>query len=174
MFDTCKELGIPVASHKTAGPSTCLTFLSIEIDSAALELRLPQEKLHKLKDMLIEWQFKKVCSREQLESLLGHLNHACSVVKPGRSFIGRLISLLTEVKKKHRSIILMNTDARSDLRWWHAFIEPWNEISIIREQTLAQPDHELWSDASGSWGVGALWKSDWFQVQWPKSYKGNK
>jgi hypothetical protein len=47
-------MGIPLASHKTAGPITCLTFLGIEIDSAALELRLPQEKLCKLKDMLIE------------------------------------------------------------------------------------------------------------------------
>ena len=143
MFTTCAELGIPLASHKTAGPTTCLTFLGIEIDSAALELRLPQEKLRKLKDMLIEWQFKKVCSREQLESLLGHLNHACNVVKPGRYFIGRLISLLTEAKRKHRSIIRMNTDVRSDIRWWHAFIEPWNGISIIREQILAQPDHDL-------------------------------
>ena len=101
-------------------------------------------------------------------TLLGHLNHACNVVKPGRSFIGRLIALLTEAKRKHRSIIRMNTDARSDIRWWHAFIEPWNGISIIREQILAKPDHDLWSDASGSWGAGALWKSEWFQVQWPK------
>ena len=57
-------------------------------DSAALELHLPHEKLCKLKDMFIEWQFKKVFSREQLESSLDHLNHACSVVKPGQSFIG--------------------------------------------------------------------------------------
>lgn len=45
MFNTCTELGIPLASNKTAGPTTCLTFLGIEIDSATLELRLPQKKL---------------------------------------------------------------------------------------------------------------------------------
>ena len=24
----------------------------------------------------------------------------------------------------------------------------------------------MWSDASGSWGAGAFWKSEWFQLQW--------
>ena len=55
-----------------------------------MELRLPQEKLSKLKKLLSEWQLKKVCSRKKPKSLLGHLNDACSVVKPGRLFIGRL------------------------------------------------------------------------------------
>ena len=112
-------------------------------DSAALELCLPHKKLCKLKGMLIEWQFKKVYLREQLESSLDHLNHACNVVKPGRTFIGRLMSLLTEAKKKHCSVIHVNIHARSDIRWWYAFIEPWNGISIIIRQVntyiLAQP-----------------------------------
>ena len=88
---TCQELGIPLAPHKTVGPSTCLVFLGIEIDTIAMELRLPQEKLHKLQELLQEWQLKKTCTRHSLESLLGYLNHACKVVRPGRSFIGRLI-----------------------------------------------------------------------------------
>ena len=82
-----------------------------------MELRLPRDKLNRLKDLLAEWQFKKVCSREELESLLGHLNHACSIVRPGRSFIGRLISLLSDAKQKHRNIIRINTEARSDIGW---------------------------------------------------------
>ena len=90
---TCKELGVPLAAHKSVSPTTCLTFLGIEIDTLAMELRLTRDKLNRLKDLLAEWQFKKVCSREMLESLLGHL-----VVRPGRSFRGRLISLLTEAK----------------------------------------------------------------------------
>ena len=30
------------------------------------------------------------------------------------------------------------------------FIESWNGISILRRQALSHPDHDLWSDASGS------------------------
>lgn len=38
----------------------------------------------------------------------------------------------------------------------------------IMEQgvTLAYPDHEIWNNASGSWGAGAFWNSEWFQLQW--------
>ena len=163
---TCKELGVPLAAHKLVGPTTCLTFLGIEIDILAVELRLPRDKLNRLKDLLAEWQFKKVCSREMLELLLGHLNHASSVVIPRRSFIGRLISL-TDAKGKHRDIIRINSEALSDIRWWTTFVECWNGISILRDEGLAQPVHEIWSDASGSWGAGAFWSSESLQLQWP-------
>jgi len=48
-----------------------------------------------------------------------------------------------------------------------AHIESWNGVSILRQQNLAHPDHEMWTDASGSWGVGIFWKSEWFQIKWP-------
>ena len=41
----CQRLGIPVAAHKTEGPSTCLTFIGIQIDSVAMQLSLPPDKL---------------------------------------------------------------------------------------------------------------------------------
>ena len=41
----CSRLGIPLAQHKRDGPTTCLTFLGIEVDTEAAELRLPQDKL---------------------------------------------------------------------------------------------------------------------------------
>ena len=44
-IDTCKCLGVPVAAHKTEGPSTCLTFLGIQIDTVAMCLSLAEDKL---------------------------------------------------------------------------------------------------------------------------------
>ena len=66
---TCSELGVPLAAHTSVGPTTGITFLGIEIDTLAMELRLPRDKLNRLKDLLLEWQFKKVCSKVMLESL---------------------------------------------------------------------------------------------------------
>ena len=37
--------GIPIAPEKLEGPSSCLTFLGIELDTMAMEMRLPQAKL---------------------------------------------------------------------------------------------------------------------------------
>ena len=48
-------LGIPVAVHKTEGPSTCVTFLGILIDTVRCELRLPVEKLQRLQALLHSW-----------------------------------------------------------------------------------------------------------------------
>ena len=87
----CDELGLPFAKRKFAGPATCITILGIEIDTVAGQLRLPEDKLVRIKTLLVSWQFKKGCSCRELESLVGLLNHACKVVRPGRSFLRRMI-----------------------------------------------------------------------------------
>ena len=40
----CNDLGVPLASEKHEGPSTCITFLGIIIGIHCQELRLPSEK----------------------------------------------------------------------------------------------------------------------------------
>ena len=64
-----------ITKHNWDGPTTCLTFLGIEVDKKADELRLPAEKLQHLKIILDEWG-NKVCSRRELESQVGLLSHA--------------------------------------------------------------------------------------------------
>ena len=64
---SCAHLQVPLATHKTVGPASCLTFLGIEIDTAANELRLPPDKLSKLRVLLEEWGDQKVCSQRELE-----------------------------------------------------------------------------------------------------------
>ena len=89
MKSTCK--GLPVEEEKCEGPATCLTFLGIEIDTVALELRLPSDKLYKLRRQLKDWRGRKVCTKRELLSLIGVLSHACKVVRAGRTFLRRLI-----------------------------------------------------------------------------------
>ena len=94
--EVCGELEVPLASHKCEGPTTRLTFLGIEIDTTRGLLRLPAEKLGRLRSLLQEWGDRKVCVRRELESLIGILNHACKVIRPGRSFLRRMIDLLRQ------------------------------------------------------------------------------
>ncbi len=44
----CRELGVSIAMHKTEGPSTTMTFLGIELDTVAMTLWLPREKVSRL------------------------------------------------------------------------------------------------------------------------------
>ena len=45
MMRACEELGLPLASEKVEGPASCLIFLGIELDSNAMQIRLPDRKL---------------------------------------------------------------------------------------------------------------------------------
>ena len=49
LLETCKETGTPVEAEKSEGPTTKLIFWGIETDSSAWEMRLPTEKLAKLR-----------------------------------------------------------------------------------------------------------------------------
>ena len=50
------RLGLPVEPSKVEGPSTSLTFLGIEVDTVSRELRLPKDKLLRLKGVIEEWR----------------------------------------------------------------------------------------------------------------------
>lgn len=164
---TCTELGVPIAEHKRDGPTTCLTYLGIEVDTKASQLRLPQEKLRRLRALLGEWGDRRVCERRQLESLIGTLNHACKVVRCGRSFLRRILDLLRGVPQHTRRpyLIRLNRAFRSDLMWWHTFAMSWNGISFLPPPS-SLPRLQMASDASGSWGCGAWHGREWFQLQW--------
>ena len=93
------DTGIPLAPGKIEGPTTCLTFLGIELDSHQMTARLPPAKLSELLALTKLWTDKKTCSRKELESLIGKLSHACYVVPAGRTFMRRLINLLRDSKR---------------------------------------------------------------------------
>ena len=94
LLDQCQQLGVPIATHKTEGPATTVTFLGIHVDTLAGELRLPQDKLTRLQELLRQWERRKSCTCKELESLIGLLNHACKVIRPGRAFLRCMIDLL--------------------------------------------------------------------------------
>ena len=51
-----------MADKKVEGSSTCLVFLGILIDTVRGELRLPLDKLTRLRDRVKEWLQKKWCT----------------------------------------------------------------------------------------------------------------
>ena len=161
---SCAALGIPIAEHKRDGPTPCITFLGIEIDTLASQLRLPTDKLQRLRALLEEWGDRRACPRRELESLIGLLNHACKVVRSGRSFLRRMIDLLHSVPM-NRLRPHLNREFRSDLAWWQTFSRDWNGVSFLPPPALLPPV-EMASDASGSWGCGAWCDTQWFQLAW--------
>lgn len=79
------------------GPSVCLTFLGIELDTRMMVIRLPSAKLTEL--YLVRYWFPKLaCKLKELQSLVGKLQYACKVVRPGRIFLCRMLEPLRVVE----------------------------------------------------------------------------
>ena len=156
------ELGVPVATNKLEEPRTCLKFLGLQLDSQDGIISLLAVKLQKVKSTIAEWLTRRTCTKRQLLSLIGTMHLATSVVEAGRAFMRRLIDLAGTVKQLHYWVRI-NSEARPDLRWWDAFLERWNGRSIINTLVSRPPAIQLTSDASGSWGCGAIWRCNWFQ-----------
>ena len=163
--ETCQQLGVPIAAEKCQGPSACLEFLGIEMDMLAMELCLPQDKLNRLRTLLQGWWPRKACQIKDLQCLVGHLCHACRVVRLGRRFLRGMFLLLSGNRKGHHYIRL-NRQFKADLEWWNVFLSQWNGTSMLFKVNMREPQVHVFSDASGSWGCGAYWEGEWFQVTW--------
>ena len=105
---------MPLAVKKMEGPSCSLMFLGICLVTTKMELRLPEDKLTRLSSVVRQWRSKKMCLKRELLSLIGQLQHACRVVKPGRSFLWRMIDLSITTTELHHHIRL-NKGFHSDL-----------------------------------------------------------
>ena len=94
MLALCRRLSVPVAPAKCEGPTTVLVYLGFELDTDNMVVRLPQAKLQRTLVLVQEWVGKRGCRKRELESLLGHLQHAATVVRPGHTFVRCLIALV--------------------------------------------------------------------------------
>ena len=153
---------------KQEGPTTCIIFLGVELDTKKLELRLPHCKLLRLKSQLQRWIHLKSVKKKDLDSLVGQLHDASIVVRSGRTFIRRLIDALKSAHNcPSNSFVRLNIEARSNILWWASFIEHWNGLSMMHNLRRNNPDITITSHASGSWGCGAYYLAAWFQYHWP-------
>ena len=168
--EVCSHLGIPLAVEKIEGPSEILTFLGITLDTHSLEARLPPSKLQRIRNEVKVWLKKKNATKKSILSLVGLLQHATKVVKPGRTFVSRMYATAAKMRKlSHRTRLTM--EFKSDLRWWDLFITSWNGISFLYRCQETSFDHQIWTDASGAWGCGAQFGDQWFQFPWPLEWK---
>ena len=161
LVDTFNHLGVPLEPSKLEGPVMCLTFLGIEVDTRTLQIRLPSDKLLRLKEELAAAVSKRYLSKRAPQNLTGLLQHATKVDRPGRPFLHRLYTL-QNVGSLPTYHIQLNQAARADITWWSLFVERWNGLSIAWDLKQCLPKSVVYSDASGSWGCGAYSASHLF------------
>ena len=125
-----QDIGIPLNHGKRCLPSTCQIVYGIEIDTAVMELRLPEDKLTKATSLVNRITNRRKVTLKDLLSLIGLLNFACLVVPPG-----------------------------ADLAAWQEFLVSFNGKSMFLEQQfLSSTTIKLYTDASSDRFRSCIWK----------------
>ena len=159
-------LGIPLSLKKTAGPCNIIEYLGIYLDSDKMEARLPKEKIVRIQQIIESFRTRSSCTKRELLSLLGHLNFACRVIIPGRSFVSYLIALSTTVKKLHHHVKI-SQECRRDLDMWSDFLTSWNGVSFFMNDCITEAaDMQLYTDATAT-SFGDFFQDKWFQGDFP-------
>ena len=165
-------LQVPLPTEKLEGPVTTLTFLGITLNTVKMEARLPDDKLRELRALLDTLSATRRISATKLDSFLGKLAFAASVVLPGRTFTRRLWDTAKRFHKvpRHYSITLDN-ESFQDIKWWKLLLDSWNgKCLFLYQNEIAATELGLVTDASSSigWGGGAYFISSgrWFQGRW--------
>ena len=159
-----------MAPEKTCGPATTLSFAGIELDSICSEARLPIDKIHKSTQLISEFLGRKKVTLKEVQSLSGLLNFACSVIKPGRAFLRRLIDLTVGIRSPHH-LIRLNKEVKEDLKVWLSFLTEFNGRSFFIDDVWQNSSKlSLYTDASGALGFGAIFGSRWCYGKWPSDW----
>ena len=113
---------------------------------------------------------RKKVTLKALQSLIGLLNFACSVVTPGGAFLRRLIDLTRGISQPH-FFICLNRSVKSYLRIWQTFLSSFDGKSLFFDDHWRNNQKlNLYMDASGAIGFGALFRQEWCYGKLPENW----
>jgi hypothetical protein len=134
MLNLLRQLGLPVNYNKLVHPTTCLTFLGLQLDTIRCEVSLPADKLESIRACVNEFSLMKRANKQQLQRLAGRLSFAARVVRGGRLFLRRLFNAISTLKKRHHKIRI-KAGLKGDISWWRDFLVQFNGVSAFVDVT---------------------------------------
>lgn len=169
----CKELGVPIAEDKTVLPTPVLVFLGLEIDSILMQIRIPQEKLSSLRELLLEVYSKSKVTLRKLQSLTGVLNFCVRAIPSARAFIRRFYDAMSGIRKCHH-FVRVSSGMKQDIQMWLHFLDQFNGYCSFPERFwINNCELQLFTDSAGgdcSKGGGAFFQGMWAFFSWPSEW----
>ena len=127
--------------------------------------QLPVDKLRRYSDIISDASKSRKVKLCEMQSIIGCLQFATSVIVPGKAFIRRLIDRTFGVSVPFHYVTL-NQEAKKDLDMWQKFFRFHNGKTIFITQTLTSDDIQLYTDAS-KLACSAILDKQWFVVKFP-------
>ena len=158
-----QELGLTVSSKKLVPPATQVTCLGIVVNTEDFSLSIPAEKLSQIKQLCKKWANKMVCTKRELQSLLGSLLYVAKCIQYARFFLNRMLTLLRENFDKKS--ITVTADFKKDLNWFNTFLSVYNGVSFFQHVT----GKVVHLDACPQ-GLGAIFDNQVYALPLPFTY----
>ena len=166
----CTTLGLEEKTSKSIN-GYVVDFTGIELDSDKMEARLPKEK-HDRAITTVSGALaasKAGICHKTLDSLLGYLSFCTRVIPLGRPFLRNIYNFLNDLSYIHPLATRpLPQEATTDLRWWLTFLKNWSGIRLIRAN---RPIHYVYTDASGSKGIGGWHGASAFSMAMPRRHR---
>ena len=173
-LDLASEIGLPIALDKTEGPSTCITYLGLVLDSEKMEIRIPLSKIKEIQAEIDQCLMLKKITLQKLQSITGMLAFCTRALPAGRAFLRRLYEAMSQASKPfHR--IRLNNSIKADLFMWKKFLSEYNGTSLLLDQEWVSSDClNLYTDGAGgkNLGCGVYFEGRWAFLKWPVEWNG--
>ena len=135
-------------------PTQVIDFLGFTVNSKSMELKLPGEKVKKIRHEAQKLQETRAPTALQLSRFLGKLNHASQAINPAPLFYRNLQcchhSALWKGNQDYSQPVEFTTKAREELVWWQQHLLKWNGKCLLRHK----PNLVIETDASTiGWGA---------------------
>ncbi len=158
-----KELGITEAVEKQQEPSTTATWLGIQFDTEAMQMRIPQSKIDQTLNIAEKWVNKSICTQGELRSLLGKLFFLTYCSTTLRLFSNRMLGALRGTSEY--DMVTLDTEFHKDLTWIRSFLPRYNGVDIIMKPLTHE--HDIVVDSCLTGGGGHM-GNIWFTCKFPK------
>jgi hypothetical protein len=171
VIDIARRLGLSTAPHKTMlGP--VIEILGITIDCNRGVAYISEEKLGKIRTQIRD--MRTSTDLIQIQALTGSLVFVTRVCVVGRAFLRRLFDQVRVCQNAPFARRRLTQDARRELGWWKDTLLNFNAIRYLADDPLLMPELHVWSDASGSLGIGGHLENpdDEFSERIPARHEG--
>ena len=148
--------------------------LGWRIDTRRLLISLPDDKYTAWMDDLTTMKEAKKCKYQELDQLVGRLNHASFVMPITRHFLSRLQAAL-QPRTHAQQLVRLGPELRSDLELWKGILTKANGGISLNLVSVREPDRVCWSDACplgiGGYSIGGrAWR---IQIPKASAIRGN-
>ena len=148
------KLGFLLSQKSVYDPAQTMEFLGMVVDSLAMKLKVPGEKLKKLRQSARGLLNQETVSAREMSRLVGKMNAMSQGIPPAPLFYRCLQRDLSRaLDRGHQSYEApcpLSQGAKEELQWWISYLEQWNGKSLLTHE----PEVVIESDASlTGWGA---------------------